>query len=155
RGMYACGPQTVIAYTVGSTPILELLSSVAIKTGESSTPVYTRTWHIGPRTRNLNVLVATHADAQAQLGVTSLKDDGQTKEIAVFSGRGTSAAQGADESRRSTLVAGVEPAVKGAVWSAGPNGRLMLTIPSGKEPLDVTLWQSRVVSLDAARELAV
>jgi putative heme-binding domain-containing protein len=154
RGMYACGPQTVVSYTVGTTPILELFSSVSIKTGESSTPVYARTWHIGPRTRNLNVLVATHADAQAQLAVTAVKDNGQTKEVVVFSGRGTNGARDPD-SRRSTLVAGLEPAVKGAVWSSGPNGRLMLTIPSGKEPLDVTMWQSRVASLEGARELAM
>jgi putative heme-binding domain-containing protein len=152
RGIYACGPQTVISYTVGSTPILELFSSVSIKTGESSTPVYARTWHIGPRTKNLNVLVATHADVQAQLAVMTVKDNGQ-REIAVFAGRAANGPR--DDSRRATLVAGLEPAVKRAVWSAGPNGRLMLTIPSGKEQLDFTMWQSRVTSLKAARELAV
>ena len=61
QGLYSCGPQNVLSYTVGTTSILEL-ASVTATGGEEPTADglrSLRTFQIGPRSRNLILAVAT------------------------------------------------------------------------------------------------
>jgi putative heme-binding domain-containing protein len=154
RGLYAYGAQTIVSYTVGSAPILEM-SSVSPKTGDFSAPVHVRTLQVGERPRSLKLLVATHPDVAAGVRVTRINDGELAADVALFStaqqkSAGKDAANVAD-----VLVAGIRPAVPGAIWSSEPQGRLTLTIPAGREPLNLALWQAQSPTPDAARELAI
>lgn len=144
RGLYACGPQNVISYTVGTTSILELAGVTATDGDETPKPVFERSFQIGPRTKNLILAVATDPARAASLILMPIEDGKQTAEVVVF-GPLASETAGRGQPDTETLIAGLRPAVPGASWSAGPTGRLMLTIPSGKEPLAFTLWQTRTV----------
>jgi putative heme-binding domain-containing protein len=149
RGLYAYGPQNVISYTVGTTSILELASVATTAGDEPQLTVFSRTFQIGPRSRNLNLAVATDPARAATLLSLPIADGKQTSEVAVF---GPLAIETVVNGKPETdaLLAGLQPAVPGANWTAGPTGRLMLTIPSGKEPLAFTLWQTRCASPPAA-----
>ncbi|MEI8021422.1 MAG: DUF6797 domain-containing protein, partial [Schlesneria sp.] len=105
RGLYQFGDQVILSYTVGHTNILEMpgLTSViesspdlpvsSEKTGTSdlkqdlSTSVYTRTFQIGPRPKNLLLKVATHPNRAAnvlQAGVgTASQPDPRTVAVLV------------------------------------------------------------------------
>ena len=97
RGLYQFGDQVILSYTVGHTNILEMPGVTSVmesspdrpdsseKTRKSelkqdlSTSVYTRTFQIGPRPKNLLLKVATHPNRaanvlQAGVGTASQPD---------------------------------------------------------------------------------
>ncbi len=153
KGIYVNGPQTVISYTVGTSPILEMASAAEAKVAGTPATVFARTFRIGPRAKNLHLAVATETDSH--LLMTPVTDEGRTSEVALF-GAPQLHADDPEHSRvPPVLVAGVAPPLSGAIWSAEPTGRLILTIPSGKMPLEFTLWHSRAATNAKARELAV
>ena len=104
RGLYQFGDQIILSYTVGRTDILEMPGVTIVENSDpdrlkgsekSSTPgakqelatsVYTRTFQIGPRPRDLLLKVATHPKGAAdvvEVGVgTASKPDPRT--IAIF-----------------------------------------------------------------------
>ena len=59
RGLYDFGNQAIVAYTVGDT---ELLETPGIETSQA-VPVYTRTFQVGPRSKDLVLQVAQHPGA--------------------------------------------------------------------------------------------
>jgi putative heme-binding domain-containing protein len=144
RGLYADGPQTIISYTVGTTPILEMASAAELKIGEAPSTVFARTFQIGPRPKNLHLAVAT--EPGSHLLVKPTTGNGSENEFAIFARPQPKAEEPSNPANSSVLLAGVEPPVPGTVWSFGPTGRLILTIPSGRSPLSFTLWQMRAAS---------
>jgi putative heme-binding domain-containing protein len=153
KGIYVNGPQTVISYSIGTTPILELASIAEAKVAEMPATLLARTFHVGPRAKNLHLAVAT--ESGSHLLIVPVTDEDRTGEVALF-GAPQLHADNPEHSRvLPVFVAGVAPPLSGAIWSAGPTGRLILTIPSGKLPLKFTLWHSRAATDAKARELAV
>ena len=59
RGLYDFGNQAIVAYAVGDT---ELLETPGVETTPAA-PVFTRTFHIGPRSKDLVLQVAQHPGA--------------------------------------------------------------------------------------------
>ena len=128
RGQYHHGQQIVLAYTIGTTEVLE--SPRLLTADESPTaPLFLRTFNIGPRDRDLVLQVAEHPAAQF---------------APARQGRNNSAVRfepPSAQSAPSPLVAGFAPSDTPAVWTAEV-GRLRLKIPAGKEPLKFTVWTS-------------
>jgi putative heme-binding domain-containing protein len=153
RGLYAFGHQTVISYTVGKTPVLELPVR-ASTTGGSPSPIFARMFHIGPRPRKLKLLVATHREHEARLETKRMTIGGSAQEVALLRGA-ASAQRQREEAKPSTITAGLIPAIRGAVWGVGAGGHLLLSIPAGDQPLDLTLWHSAAGDPSAAADLAL
>ncbi len=63
RGQYRHGDQVILAYTVGHTDVLE---SPGVETGSSS-PVFTRTFNIGPRDQQMVLQVARGPKARLRM----------------------------------------------------------------------------------------
>ncbi|MBS0206194.1 MAG: c-type cytochrome [Planctomycetes bacterium] len=78
RGLYQFGDQVIVSYTVGSTDVLEMPGA------QSS--VFTRTFQIGPRSRPMQLKVATHPSGKAKLELVSPDDNGNSGgKIAILS----------------------------------------------------------------------
>ncbi|MFG0333368.1 MAG: DUF6797 domain-containing protein, partial [Maioricimonas sp. JB049] len=70
QGISQYGPQTVIRYRVGTTPVLEMpgMRNAGGEDDATATPVLTRSLQIGPRETELLMAVAAHPDETARLG---------------------------------------------------------------------------------------
>ena len=97
---------------------------------ESAHLIYTRTFHIGPRRREMILQVAHQPSARLRLQTEGDNSPG----IAILSQR-TQATQGRD-----ALMAGVFPQISGGRWLATEKEDLRLAIPPGDRPLKFTLW---------------
>ncbi len=156
KGLYHHGQQVVFAYSIGTTEILEsprlmtrepVIASESSRTRESSdrslttsatrerpsSPLFLRTFNIGPRDRDLVLQVAEHPARDARPTVISRTD----KSVVQFAP--PSSATAAPRSPSGPLVAGFAPRNIAAEWTAA-DGRLRLRIPAGKEPLRFTVW---------------
>ncbi len=122
RGQALYGDRSILAYDVGTTPVLE--SPGLVRPGDR--PILTRTFEVGPRDRELTVQVA-HLKG-GRLHTTPLRDG---TAIGVTS-------DGGDQ-----LLAGVSPDVPGVRFTADDAGNLRLTIPAGAAMLRFTLWAER------------
>ena len=74
RGMYSHAEKTIVHYTIGTTDVLEkpglIETTPILGTPRNATPlVFTRTFHLGPRERDLTLLVATHPGRSPQMSV--------------------------------------------------------------------------------------
>ncbi len=134
KGLYHHGQQVVVSYDVGATPVLE---TFGVDNG-LSTPLFSRTFNLGPRERDL-VLQAARV---AGKGVTLRSPDGgePSGRAVVFGGE-------------RLLFAGLSPDAQGTKWSATAQGDLRLTIPAGREPLRFTLALSSLEKVGDARAL--
>ncbi|MBS0265076.1 MAG: c-type cytochrome [Planctomycetes bacterium] len=138
RGLYAFGNQTVISYTVGETPVLELAAQVSLPQS-LNVPVTTRTLQLGPRPRPLQLLVATDSRPAAKWQAQRLKLADQSAEV-VTSIATTTNANSPDQG---TLTAGCVPEIPGVRWDVtAPAGRLILQIPAGDQPLTFSVWHT-------------
>ncbi|MEO8495653.1 MAG: DUF6797 domain-containing protein, partial [Planctomycetota bacterium] len=63
KGMYYYGQEVIVAYTVGDTQVLEMPGLAAV----DDTPVFTRTFNVGPRTNDLTLRVATEAVSEPMI----------------------------------------------------------------------------------------
>ncbi|MDB5387573.1 MAG: heme-binding protein [Planctomycetaceae bacterium] len=71
RGLYQCGERVVFSYAVGETSILEQPGM----SGSGLDTIYTRTFEVGPRTKDLVLSIGTHPNSSAQLA-TIIKENG-------------------------------------------------------------------------------
>ena len=124
RGLYHHGQQVVFAYSVGTTEVLES-PRLLTREGPQSSPLFLRTFNIGPRDRDLLLQVAEHPAQDARPIVVSRSD----KSVVQFSPQNASR----------PVVAGFAPRNTMAEWMAD-KGRLRLKIPAGQEPLRFTVW---------------
>ena len=60
QGLYRYGNQTIISYSVGSTPVLESFSGIEFPDELEQDPLVARIMNIGPRAKPLSMVVATH-----------------------------------------------------------------------------------------------
>lgn len=79
RGLYHHDQQVILSYTVGETEILESPQMVVRDTGS---PLFLRTFNIGPRADDLVLQVAQHTDPQAELNYV-VRDHGSAVRVAV------------------------------------------------------------------------
>ena len=91
RGLYQYGDNVVLSYTVGETNVLEMPGVL-----NGQTPRFTRTFHIGPRSRPMLLKVRDRADGSSPVRVAGLPGDIGWQ-------------QGDDGSQRLSLPAGAEP----------------------------------------------
>src|SRR5262249_19033061 len=59
RGLYHYGDRVVVSYTVGTTEVLESPGAILPEGAGAEASVFTRTLQLGPRDKNLQVVVAT------------------------------------------------------------------------------------------------
>jgi putative heme-binding domain-containing protein len=142
-GLYAFGNQTVISYSVGETAVLELNSSIAGPGGQAPS-IWARTFKIGPRPQTLQLLVATHP--QRPTGTTFSRFGVDGREVDVVTLAGTAESQ--------SIVAGFVPATPGVNWVTDSEGRVILRIPVGDQPVQFSTWSARVVDPNASLDVA-
>lgn len=63
KGMYYYGQEVIVSYTVGETNVLEMPGLATV----DDTPVFTRTFNVGPRTSDLTLRVATETQPEPML----------------------------------------------------------------------------------------
>ena len=95
QGLYHHGQQVVFSYSVGATDVLES-PSLLVREEPQSTPLFLRTFNIGPRDRDLLLQVAEHPAEDARLTVISPLD----KSVVLFAPPGAEA----DAPREQRLV---------------------------------------------------
>ncbi|MEX2138279.1 MAG: DUF6797 domain-containing protein [Pirellulales bacterium] len=150
RGLYHDGDRVIVSYTIGETDLLEspgvqfisAKESTAILTVQDATaeparselPVFTRSLHVGPRDKDLLLLVATHPDKRARLDPL----EGAVR----FAPQLDESASESSASEHAPLLAGLLGPTEDCTWSAQGN-RLCLHIPAGEKPLDLSLWFTR------------
>lgn len=71
RGLYQFGEQVVVSYSVGETNILEMPGV----TPNKASPIFTRTFQVGPRLRALTMLVATSPSAESRVETIAIDAD--------------------------------------------------------------------------------
>ena len=91
RGLYQHGESVILSYTVGDTEVLEMPGFV-----HSATACFTRTFHLGPRSRPMLLKVRDRADESWLVRVDGLGGEIGWK-------------QGDDGSQRLSIPAGAEP----------------------------------------------
>lgn len=103
KGQYYHGDKSILSYTVGKTSVLEMPGRLATNNGT----VFTRTFHVGPRDREMVLNVATHVKGR-QIAVGKFH-----KAIA----KGALRIRQTDRRFRLHIAAGTEP-LKFVVWIA-------------------------------------
>ena len=144
RGQYRHGDQVILAYTVGNTKVLE---RPGVETGGPS-PVFSRTFTIGPRDQDMVLQVARGPKAGMR---TLTSGDGAKGAVAFL---GTERGSRKSPADATPIVAGISPPVAGVVWSSTSEGDLRLTIPAGQAPLGFTLKVMRVAGAGDVTVLA-
>ncbi|MCH2202776.1 MAG: c-type cytochrome [Fuerstiella sp.] len=148
RGLYTAGDRMIIHYTVGTTSVMEMPGMVTA--GDPGTPtLFSRTFNVGRRRRNLTLVVGTCSDVSASFESgtdwASLlpapephadRTEGRNSDLEIRSGT-TQVQQGTG------VMAGLSTQVDGTQWSH-QSGRLCLTIPKGDQPLNFVLWFTRM-----------
>ena len=98
KGMYYHGQRVVVEYTVGKSNVREMPGMEF--TGK--TPIFTRSFSVGPRPTHLTLVVARHGGSPETLKLTAL----DRKENAVSFGAGGDAAKSADPKPRAVSFNG-------------------------------------------------
>ena len=101
--------------------------------GGRKSVVFTRTFNVGPRAKEMLLKVATHPSREAKVETISI-DDRTTSSVGQVAL--VTAPQHPDKGR---FAAGLSPTPVGAKWSRGTDGSLLLRLPPGKEPLKFVL----------------
>ena len=138
-GLHHVGQQTVLAYRVGSTEVLESPGLAA----ESPSPVFTRTFRIQSRPHPLIVQVARIAGDGGSLEVISRSSNGSDRAVVVRS-------PGAASESGPSLLAGLQRAPPGARFRVDNDRNLRLVIPGGEESIEFTMWMSNVEQAQSA-----
>lgn len=126
KGLYHFGNQVIVSCTVGDVSVLEMPGHATTPSGS----LFTRTFNIGPRSKDMVLQVAYHPAAKSVLRL--LNQPSSHVPIALF---------GPEEGM---LVTGLSHQTRGMQWLATENGHLRLRIPAGKERLHFTLWLSQL-----------
>ncbi len=132
RGLRRYGDRVVFSYTIGEATVEESPGLARLEPG----PVFTRSFAIGPRERDLVLQVARRPNG----GRRPLDLPGAV-------------AIGDVSGREGWMVAGLAGDVAGASWETTGEGDLRLRLPAGAR-LRFTLWFAEVEDEEAARELA-
>lgn len=123
KGIYHFGQQVILSYTVGDTAVLESPGLAE----NSADPIFTRTFNIAARSRDMVLQVA-----QLPPPTTRVRRFSSTRN------RTTSVVRHGYEPGIG-VIAGLSPIPDGFRWSRDDNGRLLLSIPAGAEPLRLVL----------------
>ena len=145
RGQYRHGDQVILAYTVGNTDVLE---TPGVETGSSS-PVFSRTFNIGPRDKTMVLQVARRPRPQSR-AAESLRRPGRR---CIRRAPRRDCRRGRNSACRHP-GRHLAPVSRVGSWSSTAEGDLRLTIPAGENPLRFTLKVVRVSSDADAKALA-
>jgi putative heme-binding domain-containing protein len=137
RGLYHAGDRAVFAYTVGD---IEVLESPGLVDSQSA-PVFTRTFHIGPRAKPMTLRVLRHPERNAIVNVE--RPNGSTACVTII-GR----------QNRPVSFAGAVGQPNAAQWSLADDGHLLLQLPAGEDTLRFTVWAGRLPSDNESKDLA-
>ena len=158
EGLYRHGDRTIISYTVGETPVLEM---PGLARSEPS-PVFTRTFRIGPRETDLILQVAHRTPKDAPLHVA--RTAGKTPALVAVFGPEPShdqkpkappaRADEASQAPQGRLVVRLADPPPNAEWLTSGDGALRLRIPAGAEPLKLLLSMTLVDKPGDAEALA-
>ncbi len=131
RGLYQHGDQVIVSYSVGQTDVLEM-PGVTSRDADSQA-IFTRTFNVGPRANEMLLKVATHPSREAKVETISIDDRtaASVGQVALLTAP--------QHSEKGRLAAGLSPMPAGAKWQRGTDGSLLLSLPTGKEPLKFVL----------------
>jgi putative heme-binding domain-containing protein len=128
RGLYHHGSRAILAYTVGDTRVLEM---PGIENPPSTgPPTFTRTFNLGPRTRDLVMQVAHLPGGNQVLRRVKPASTG-AREIVVFG-------EPAPGDVRA-IAAWMTPPLTGFDWRTTADGHLRLVVPAGRAPVRFVL----------------
>ena len=122
RGLYCNGDRVILSYTVGTTPVLEMPGLA----GSAAMPVFTRSFELGPRSRELVLQVAHLAGARQVVLVP--KSDHSGEPVVLSSSAVTR-----------WVVVGLSSASTAFAWDVNLDGDLRLKVPKGADALRFTL----------------
>jgi putative heme-binding domain-containing protein len=134
RGLYHHGNRVLLSYSVGDTDVLEMPGVDA----RAETPVFTRTFRVGPRSRDLVLQVACRNIAQRDPASPALVQERIGSALAAFW----------------ELTGIVSPAPAGAEWVVDESGDLRLKLPRGPEALRFVVAVCEEADPAVARRLA-
>ncbi len=103
RGLYHHGSKTILSYSVGNTEVLEL-PSLAVEANSVQTPMFVRTFNLGPRDNDLVMKIAEDFDSK-KLKV-GIEQAGEAENVKLFNESGE---------LRLRIASGQSP-LKFAVW---------------------------------------
>ncbi|MGE3776119.1 MAG: DUF6797 domain-containing protein, partial [Pirellulaceae bacterium] len=136
RGLHHHGQDVVLSYAIGTTEILEW-PRLIVRDEPNASPLFGRTFNIGPRDRDLLLQVAEHSAEDAQL--TELNADGSVVSFGPLRAAAANDKQNLTLAGNTYLAAGFSPSDLDAAWTSA-QGRLQLRLPAGRQPLRFTLW---------------
>ncbi len=154
-GFYPRAAQTILLYSVGSTPVLEGNQHVQRGSGsttEHKSDYFTRTFQIGLRKRPLTLLVATVTGGEIRPLDNQMDGVPTEPPDIVFARRPKLPPEQPHSSGR--LTVGLQKSLPGGCWRTDNAGRLLLDIPSGSEMLQLRLWFANAPTDSAALEIA-
>ena len=128
KGMYYYDFETIVAYTVGKTQVLEMPGLEVTETAA----VFKRTFNIGPRDREMILQVAQRPESKGLLAKA------RRGGVVVLGAAAGEIANG------NLLVAGVAGDAGQIKWTTTPAGDLRLTIAPGTDALRFTLFMADV-----------
>ncbi len=136
-GLYHYGGQSIVSYRVGDTPVWEMPGLEWIELGGAQSPAFTRSLQVGPRERELVLVVATMPGGEM---FAAHNENAETARSVVFVDR--------KRSRDKIQVASIHRSnVPDGVlqFTSDESGRLLLKLPPGREPLrfDLSLVTAR------------
>jgi glucose/arabinose dehydrogenase len=148
QGLYHHGNRTIVAYTVSNTRVLEMPGIES--TGLAMTPTSTRTFNVGPRSRDLVMQVARLPGVGGTLRQVKAAS-GSATEVVVLSEPGDS------ETRRagSGLAAWITPPLPDFEWRTTSDGNLRLKVPRSAAPTCFILSLASVANATDASNLAI
>ena len=139
RGQYRHADRVILAYTVGTTPVLEM---PGLEIGPGATPVLTRSFELGARRVDLTLRVAHRAGETSML---SLFEAESGRLSILFPNRPNPAG---------TTVASATSGQAGGSWGHDGNGNLIYEVKAGTRPLRFTIRVASVAEDADPRALA-
>jgi putative heme-binding domain-containing protein len=134
RGLYHHGHRVVLSYSVADTSVLESPTLQAVEDSTQS-PLFLRTFNIGPRNEDLILQVAQNAEAEHAVA--------ELASVRLSSGESNNTHLRLRASDESSTHVGFAPRNAPLEWKS-QGERLLLRISAGQQPLRFTLWTTSV-----------
>ena len=142
RGMYSHGNNVIFSYTVGEASVLEMPGVIEIRHG----PVFTRTFHIGPRENELVLQIAQRKDGHVVLQDLGDAQSAIASKVVTFDSQPPRGTKSTTDSPAAKLGAGLLGDFSGVRWATGKSENLRLKIPAGDGTLKFILWLGEIGS---------
>ena len=162
RGLYQHGDQVVLSYAIGSTDVLEMPGVVQLGDARTvrsdqadktvaapATPIFTRSFQIGPRQQSMRLKVATNPSGRSKLETIRVEQTpgkllGRVAILEPIEPAVAEKAESPAQLEYKITAAGLSPMPVGVTWELSEDSSLVLRLPAGTEPLKFVLATTTV-----------